>query len=122
METYIRNGKKHCPAERSEERKCEEIKKPADTNISEEGEGEGAPGTEAEIPLQPVERSMVEQVFPCSPLRGPCQTHVAAHEGPYATYGYTLKELQPMECSYRSRLQAGLRACERDLHMNRGKV
>ncbi|GAB0208746.1 epimerase family protein SDR39U1 [Grus japonensis] len=59
----------------------------ADTKVSEEGGGGGAPGTGAEIPLQPVEKAMVrqavplqpmeddgmmmEQIFPCSPWRTP---------------------------------------------------
>ncbi|GAB0203441.1 hypothetical protein GRJ2_002809700 [Grus japonensis] len=35
----------------------------ADTKVSEEGEGGGAPGTGAEIPLQPVVKAMVRQAF-----------------------------------------------------------
>jgi len=31
----------------------------ADTKLSEEGGGGGAPGAEAEVPLQPVEQTMV---------------------------------------------------------------
>jgi len=33
----------------------------ADTKVSEEGGGGGASGTEAEIPLQPMEKTMVRQ-------------------------------------------------------------
>ncbi|KAJ7416872.1 protein pxr1-like [Willisornis vidua] len=34
---------------------CSQRQSPEDTKISEEGEGGGAPGTRAEIPLQPME-------------------------------------------------------------------
>ncbi|KAK4827692.1 hypothetical protein QYF61_020826 [Mycteria americana] len=40
----------------------------ADTKVSEEGEGEGAPGAGAEIPLQPVEKTMVRQVVRLQPM------------------------------------------------------
>ena len=36
----------------------------ADTKVSEAGEGGGAPGSGAEIPLQPVEETMVRQAVP----------------------------------------------------------
>jgi len=35
------------------------------------GEGEGAQGTKAEIPLQPVEKTMVKQVFPLQSMEVP---------------------------------------------------
>jgi len=38
----------------------------ADTKLSEEGGGEGAPGTRAEVPLQPVDNTNLRQ-SPCSP-------------------------------------------------------
>ena len=41
----------------------------ADTKVSEEGGGGGAPGARAEIPLQPVVKTMVRQVVPCSQWR-----------------------------------------------------
>jgi len=41
---------------------------PADTKVSEEGGGEGAPGTRAEIPLQPMMKTMVRQVVPLKPM------------------------------------------------------
>jgi len=41
---------------------------PADTKVSEEGGGEGAPGAGEEIPLQPVEKTMVKQVVPLQPM------------------------------------------------------
>ena len=40
----------------------------ADTNISEEGGGGGAPGTGAEILLQPVIKTMVRQAVPLQPM------------------------------------------------------
>ena len=42
---------------------------PVDTKVSEEGGGEGATGATAEIALQPVEETTVEQVFPCGLCR-----------------------------------------------------
>ncbi|GAB0186401.1 hypothetical protein GRJ2_001105400 [Grus japonensis] len=40
----------------------------ADTNVSEEGGAGGAPGTGAEIPLQPMEKTMVRQAVPLQPM------------------------------------------------------
>ena len=40
---------------------------PADTKVSEEGGGGGAPGARAEIPLQPVVKTMVRQAVPLQP-------------------------------------------------------
>jgi len=40
----------------------------ADTKVSAEGGGGGAPGTGAEIPLQPVEKTMVRQAVPLQPM------------------------------------------------------
>ncbi|KAK4825506.1 LOW QUALITY PROTEIN: hypothetical protein QYF61_000019 [Mycteria americana] len=40
----------------------------ADTKASEEGGGGGAPGTGAEIPLQPVVKTMVRQAVPLQPM------------------------------------------------------
>jgi len=41
---------------------------PADTKVSEEGGGEGAPGARAEIPLQPMVKTMVRQAVPLQPM------------------------------------------------------
>ncbi|GAB0205655.1 hypothetical protein GRJ2_003031100 [Grus japonensis] len=41
----------------------------AGTKVSAEGGAGGAPGTGAEIPLQPLEKTMVRQAVPCSPWR-----------------------------------------------------
>jgi len=37
--------------------------------VSEEGGREGAPGTGAEIPLQPMEKTMVRQAVPLQPMK-----------------------------------------------------
>ena len=51
-------------------RRCER-NNPADPQVSEEGGGGGAPGIRAEIPLQPVEKTvgktMVRQAVPLQP-------------------------------------------------------
>jgi len=40
----------------------------ADTKFSEEGGAGGAPGAGAEIPLQPIEKTMVRQAVPLKPM------------------------------------------------------
>ena len=40
----------------------------ADTEVGEEGGGGGAPGTRAEIPLQPMVKTMVRQAVPLQPV------------------------------------------------------
>ncbi|GAB0192859.1 epimerase family protein SDR39U1 [Grus japonensis] len=52
---------------RREER--EDVRNSADTKVSEDGGGGGAPGARAKIPLQPVVKAMVKQAVPCSPWR-----------------------------------------------------
>ena len=51
---------------------------PADTKISAEGGGGGAPGARAEVPLQPVEKTMVRQAVPLQPteVHGGTDTHL----------------------------------------------
>jgi len=49
-------------------RQCERNNS-ADIKASAEGGGGGAPGTGAEIPLQPMEQTMVRQADPCRPWR-----------------------------------------------------
>ncbi|PKU41625.1 protein pxr1-like [Limosa lapponica baueri] len=39
-----------------------------DTKVSEEGEGGGTPGARAEIPVQPVVKTMVRQAVPLQPM------------------------------------------------------
>ncbi|GAB0205881.1 acid sphingomyelinase-like phosphodiesterase 3b [Grus japonensis] len=50
-------------------RRCER-NNPADTKVSAEGGGGRAPGTRAEIPLQPLEKTMVRQAVPLQPMEG----------------------------------------------------
>ncbi|GAB0208288.1 hypothetical protein GRJ2_003294500 [Grus japonensis] len=59
--------KKKSFCNRREER--EDVRNSADTKVSEEGGGGGAPDTRAKIPLQPVVKTMVRQAVPCSPWR-----------------------------------------------------
>jgi len=40
----------------------------ADTKVSEEGGAGGAPGTGEEVPLQPMEKTMVRQAVPLQPM------------------------------------------------------
>ena len=47
---------------------------PVITRVREEGKGGGAPGARAEIPLQPVGKTMVRQVVPLLPM----EVHSAA--------------------------------------------
>ncbi|GAB0188271.1 acid sphingomyelinase-like phosphodiesterase 3b [Grus japonensis] len=51
---------------RREER--EDVRNSADTKVSAEGGGGGAPGAGAEIPLQPVVKAMVKQAVPLQPI------------------------------------------------------
>ncbi|CAM9274818.1 unnamed protein product [Bubo scandiacus] len=60
----------------------------ADTKVSEEGGGGGAPGTRAEIPLQPVVKTTVRQAVPLHPWRLTVeQNPPAAHGGPHTGAG-----------------------------------
>ncbi|KAJ7424985.1 hypothetical protein BTVI_04248 [Pitangus sulphuratus] len=52
-----------------------------DTNISEEGGGEGALDTRAEIPLQPMVKTMVRQVVLLQPMEDPILEKVDVPEG-----------------------------------------
>ena len=68
---------------------------PADTKVSEEGGGGGAPGDGAESPLQPMEKTMVEQVVPLQSMEdhGGTDIHTADQQGPHAgTGGHALKK------------------------------
>ena len=60
----------------------------ADTHVSEEGGRGGAPGTGAEILLQPMEKIMVMQVVPLQPM----EDHAGADIHTAAWGGYALKE------------------------------
>ena len=67
----------------------------ADTKVSEEGDGGGAPGTRADIPLQPLEQTMVRQAVPQQPMEvhGGAEIHLHPVEGgPHTGEGGCLKE------------------------------
>ena len=94
--TYLRKGKSYCAAaiaagERREnmwERICERNNS-ADTKVSEEGGGGGAPETGAEIPLQPVGKTMVRQAVPLHPMEvnGGADIHLQPVEDPMLEEG-----------------------------------
>ena len=56
----------------------------ADTKVSEEGGGGGAPGARAEIPLQLVVKTMVRQAVPLQPMEvnGGADIHLQPTEDP----------------------------------------
>jgi len=67
----------------------------ADTKVSEEGEGRGAQDAGAEsLPLQPMMKTMVRQVVPCSPWRSTVEqiSTCSPWKGFHAGAGGCLKE------------------------------
>ncbi|GAB0178424.1 hypothetical protein GRJ2_000307700 [Grus japonensis] len=56
----------------------------ADTQVSADGGGGGAPGVRAEIPLQPLEKTMVRQAVPLQPMEvdGEADIHLQPMEDP----------------------------------------
>ncbi|GAB0180053.1 epimerase family protein SDR39U1 [Grus japonensis] len=66
--TYLRRRKtlRESFCSRREER--EDVRNSADTKVSADGGGGGAPGAGAEIPLQPVVKTMVKQAVPLQPM------------------------------------------------------
>ncbi|GAB0205771.1 E3 ubiquitin-protein ligase MARCHF3 [Grus japonensis] len=68
--TYLRREKKNLWQNSSWKRGLRicEINHCADTEFNAEGGGGGAPGTRAEIPLQPLEKTMVKQAVPLQPM------------------------------------------------------
>ncbi|GAB0179334.1 acid sphingomyelinase-like phosphodiesterase 3b [Grus japonensis] len=81
--TQLRRGKKHQFQPERGVRRCERNNS-ADTKVSEEGGGGGAPGAGAEIPLQPVEKTMVRQAVPRQPMEvhGGADSHLQPMEDP----------------------------------------
>ena len=69
-------------------RRCERTS-PADPQVSAEGGGGGAPGTRAEIPLQPVGKTMVRQAVPLQPreVHGGEDLHLQPGEDPTLEQG-----------------------------------
>ncbi|KAK4815368.1 hypothetical protein QYF61_001356 [Mycteria americana] len=112
--TYLRRGKKllhnsNC-SWREELRICW-INNSADTKVSEEGGGGGAPGTRAEIPLQPMVKTMVRQAVPLQPMEvnGGADIHLQPVEDPMPEH-VDMPEggCDPVESPCWSRLLAGL--------------
>ncbi|GAB0188921.1 acid sphingomyelinase-like phosphodiesterase 3b [Grus japonensis] len=66
--TYLRRRKtlRESFCSRREER--EDVRNSADTKVSADGGGGGAPGAGAEIPLQPLVKTMVKQAVPLQPM------------------------------------------------------
>ncbi|GAB0184906.1 epimerase family protein SDR39U1 [Grus japonensis] len=95
--TYLRRGKKASGQLLQPERgmrRCERNSS-ADPKVSAEGGGGGAPGTRAEIPLQPVEKTMVRQAVHLQPMEvdGGADIHLQ----PMKVDGGADIHLQPME-------------------------
>ena len=68
--TFLRRKKSWDSEKQPPERGVRTCKRnnPADTKASEEGGGGDAPGTGAEIPLQPMVKTMVRQAVPLQPM------------------------------------------------------
>jgi len=64
-------------------RRCERNNS-ADTKVSDKGGGGGPTGTGAEIPLQPVEKTLVRQAMPLQPMEvcGGADIHLQPRENP----------------------------------------
>ncbi|GAB0205539.1 acid sphingomyelinase-like phosphodiesterase 3b [Grus japonensis] len=79
-----RGGKKHQEQLQPERgaRRCER-NSPADTQVS-EGEGGGAPGARAEIPLQPLVKTVVRHAVPLQPMEvdGGADIHLQPMDDP----------------------------------------
>lgn len=80
-------------------RKCER-ENSADPKVSEEGAGGGMMGTRTEIPLQPVEKTMVVQIVPLQPMEvnGGADIYIEVCGGPHdGAGGHALKEAEAHE-------------------------
>ena len=85
--TYLRRKKSCWDRQKWQpERRVRTCKRnsPADPQVSAEGGGGGAPGTGAEIPLQPVGKTMVRQAVPLQPreVHGGADLHLQPGEDP----------------------------------------
>lgn len=83
-----------------------------------------APGRRAEVPLQPVEMSLVEQAVPLQPMvltwsRSPCCSPPTMEEPPVEQVDVAWRRLQPMESPCRSRLLAGTVVHERNFTLGK---
>ena len=75
----------------------------ADTKVSEEGGGGGAPGTGAGISVQPLEKIMMRQAVPLLPteLSGGADIHLQPKEYPMSEQVVTAKGgCDPVECPH----------------------
>jgi len=70
-------------------RLCKKKNNSADTKVSAEGGEGGAPGARAEVPLQPVEQTMVRQAVPLQPreVHGGADLHLQPMEDPTPEQG-----------------------------------
>ncbi|GAB0186167.1 mitochondrial enolase superfamily member 1 [Grus japonensis] len=95
--TYLRGEKNH-QEQLQPERGVRRFERnnSAGTKVSEEGGGGGAPGAGAEIPLQPVEKTMVRQAVPLQPIEvnTGADIHLQPMEGP------TLEQVEAPEGGY----------------------
>ncbi|KAK4829029.1 hypothetical protein QYF61_001804 [Mycteria americana] len=109
--TYLRRGKKLlCNSSQERGVRVFERNNSADTKVSEEGGGGGAPGTGAEIPLQPVVKTMVRQAVPLQPmdLHSGADIHLQPVEDPMPEkVDASEADCDPMESPCWSRLLAG---------------
>jgi len=84
---YLRKGKTLLRNTSSSQKKGERIcerNNSADTKVSAEGGGGGAPGASAEIPLQPMVKTTVRQAVPLQPMEvhGEADLHLQPVEDP----------------------------------------
>jgi len=66
--TYLGKGKSYCATQQLQPERGVRVRErnnSADTKVSEEGGARGAPGTGAEIALQPMEKTMMELISTC---------------------------------------------------------
>ncbi|GAB0175956.1 epimerase family protein SDR39U1 [Grus japonensis] len=66
--TYLRRKKPVRESFCSQREEWEDVRNSADTKVSADGGAGGAPGAGAEIPLQPVVKTMVKQAVPLQPM------------------------------------------------------
>ncbi|GAB0177095.1 epimerase family protein SDR39U1 [Grus japonensis] len=101
-------------------RRCERNNS-ADTKVSADGGAGGAPGAGAEIPLQPMEKTMVKQAVPLQPMEddGEQRFHLQPVEDPTAEQVEAPEGgCDPMGSPCWSRLLAG--PVERGAHARAG--
>ncbi|GAB0195076.1 F-box only protein 31 [Grus japonensis] len=99
-----------------------ERKNSADTQVSEEGGGGGAPGARADIPLQPMEKTMVRQAVYLQPMEVKWWSRyppVACGEPHTAA---VCEELQPMGRTHTEEIHGGLSPVGGTPCWSRGRV